>query len=60
MSERKIITTFVYPPIPVRNFDWLAFFDGDEPDDNGQMRTGSGATEQEAINDLLETYPDED
>ena len=59
MSERKIITTFVYPPIPVRNFDWLAFFDGDEPDDNGQMRTGSGATEQEAINDLLETYPDD-
>lgn len=50
---RKIITTFVYPPIPVRCCDWQAHFDGDEPNDDGQMLVGRGATEQEAIDDLL-------
>ena len=50
---RKIITVFVYPPIPIRTCDWQAYFDGDEPNDNGQMLTGEGRTEQEAIADLL-------
>ena len=46
----KIITSFVNPPIPVRNFDWqavLANYDGDD-------KIGNGATEEEAIEDLLE------
>lgn len=51
---RKIITTFVYPPIPIRSMDWQAHFDGDEPDNEGRMRVGRGATEQEAIDNLLE------
>lgn len=55
----KIITTFVYPPIPIRSCDWQAHYDGDEPNGDGQMRTGSGATEQEAIQDLLENFPDD-
>jgi hypothetical protein len=50
----KIITMHVYPPIPVRTFDWEAHFDGDEPNDNGQMEVGYGRTEREAIADLLE------
>lgn len=50
---RKIITTYVYPPIPIRSMDWQAHFDGDEPNDNGAMLVGRGATEQEAIDDLL-------
>lgn len=54
MSERKIITAFMYPPIPVRSFDWQAHFDGDEPNDDGQMKCGHGATEAEAIADLLD------
>ncbi len=39
--ERPIVTSHVYPPIPVRDFDWCAYFDdvgadcahtaGDEP-----------------------------
>ncbi len=57
--ERKIITTFVYPPIPVRDCDWQAHYDGDEPNDDGHMRVGRGRTEQDAINDLKECYPDE-
>lgn len=48
MSDR-IVTRFVYPPIPLRQFDWTAVRDSyDEGDPVGQ-----GATEQEAIDDLL-------
>lgn len=55
MSDpRKIITNFWDKPIPSRNTDWCAWRDGDEPDDEGRMMCGYGATEQEAIDDLLE------
>lgn len=54
----KIITTFVYPPIPIRSLDWSAHFDGDEPDDDGHMLVGRGATEGEAIQDLKERIED--
>ena len=47
----KIITTDVYPPIPVRTSDWCAFRDGDE-EDSGKY--GWGRTEQDAIADLLQ------
>jgi hypothetical protein len=51
----KIRTTFVYPPIPDRRFDWCAVdddtYDG-SPDCHCPI--GSGATEAEAIADLLE------
>lgn len=53
----KIVTAFVYPPIPVRTFDWQATYDGDEPNDDGQMAVGSGATEAEAVTDLIENNP---
>ena len=45
----NIQTTFVYPPIPVRSFDWQAYVDGYEPGD----ALGHGATEAEAVADLL-------
>lgn len=45
----KILTSFVYPPIPVRNFDWQAIVEGYEPGD----ALGYGFTEDEAIADLL-------
>jgi len=48
----KIKTSFVNPPIPMRQFDWLAV-DDDTYDGEG-CPIGTGATEQEAINDLLE------
>ena len=47
----KIVTEFVYPPIPLRQFDWAAHYD----DPEGYV--GRGATEQEAINDLLTEHP---
>jgi hypothetical protein len=42
-------TSFVYPPIPVRDFDWQAYMEGYEPGD----ALGHGATEAQAIADLL-------
>ncbi len=50
MSEPKIQTSPIFPPIPIRGLDWCAHFDNYEP---GQP-IGHGATEQEAIEDLKE------
>jgi len=50
----EIIVDFIYPPIPIRTFDWQATWDGDEPDDNGHMLVGYGLTPLDAIWDLLE------
>ena len=50
MKERKITTEYEKTPVKNRDYDWSAFredFDLGEP-------IGYGATEQEAINDLLE------
>lgn len=49
-DSRRIITTNVFPPIPLRAFDWCAYRDGDE--ENGS-RYGWGATEEAAIADLM-------
>jgi hypothetical protein len=51
MSNLKIVTSHVYPPIPLRQFDWDAVYDGYEPGDP----IGHGATEEEAIADLKNT-----
>ena len=48
----KIKTEFVYPPIPIRKFDWSAI-DDDTYDGPGSP-VGTGATEAEAIADLME------
>jgi len=59
-GDPKIVTTYVYPPIPWRHMDWQATYDGDEPDDDGTaMRhgSGSGETEIEAIDNLQENAP---
>jgi len=54
---QKIVTNHVYPPIPIRTCDWLAYYDGDEPSDSGSMPHGYGATEQEAIDALVRDHP---
>jgi hypothetical protein len=46
----KIITSFDFPPIPDRRFDWLAYDEGWEPG----APLGRGATREWAIADLLE------
>jgi hypothetical protein len=45
----KIITSYVYPPIPIRNYDWSAIREDYEPGD----LIGTGRTEQDAIDDLV-------
>ena len=47
----KIVTENPYPPIPIRQFDWVAHYD----DPEGVC--GYGPTEAEAIADLKENYP---
>lgn len=59
----KINTHFDYPPIPVRDMDWSAVtddYDADCDQDGffSNCPVGHGATEQEAINDLLEQLED--
>jgi hypothetical protein len=56
MTPRKIVTSYVCPPIPYRNNDWCAYEDGCEEDG----KYGWGATEQEAIKDFFDNYGDED
>lgn len=59
VNGEKIRTDHVYPPIPARDMDWQAIRDDDEPDDNGNMRFhGHGATEADAIKDLIEQMED--
>jgi hypothetical protein len=56
MTDRKIVTHCVFPPIPVRDMDWIAYEDGHEEDG----RYGYGATEAEAIADYIENYCDDE
>lgn len=48
-AARRIKTSFVHPPIPIRTMDWTAWFDGNE-----EGLHGEGATEAEAVQDLLD------
>ena len=50
-EHRKIITDYWPKPIPVRSYDWSARDDNYEPG----KPLGYGATEAEAIADLLES-----
>jgi len=43
----NIVTRFICPPVPTRNFDWIAYEDGNE-----EGTVAYGATEQEAVNEL--------
>lgn len=58
-DHRKIVTNFWAKPIPPRQFDWSAHFDGDEPNDDGHMTMGYGATERDAIDDLIAQTDDD-
>lgn len=53
---RPIRTTYWAKPIPDRQWDWQAWWDSDEPDDEGRMACGFGRTEDEAIADLIENH----
>lgn len=46
--SKRIVTSYEFPPIPDRRFDWMAYREGDE---EGGPR-GWGATGAAAIADL--------
>lgn len=54
--EPKIATSHVYPPIPLRQFDWCAYIDGEEEAGN----YGWGRTEADAIADLKQILAEKD
>ena len=57
---RVIITSYDWPPIPIRFMDWSAVYDGyDGATDAGFQPIGHGSTEQEAIDDLIDQGEDE-
>lgn len=51
---RKIITNFDHPPVPFRNHDWSAIFDDYDGAEDSSCPVGRGATEKEAVQDLIE------
>ena len=56
-----IHTECVYPPIPVRNYDWQAHLDDyDGAPDAGPQYEGTGRTEEDAIKDLLDQLEEAD
>jgi hypothetical protein len=48
----KILTHYDCKPIPIRWLDWTAHYDGGDPE-----QYGSGRTRGEAIQDLIDNYP---
>jgi len=54
LMTKKINTHYECAPIPMRGFDWVATFDDYDGAPDSQCPIGKGATEQEAIDDLLE------
>lgn len=59
ISGLTLHTTFVHPPIPMRQFDWQCIDDNyDGAPDAGWQCTGGGETEIEAIYDYLTNYLD--
>ena len=48
----KIVIHCIAPPIPTRKFDYIAYLDGDEGEEDAIH--GYGASAGEAVSDLLE------
>lgn len=55
-AEGKIVTSYSHSPVPWT--DWQAHMENEEPDDDGMMTVGRGATEAEAVKDLIEQVMD--
>lgn len=45
MNKPKLITTYVHPPIPIRDHDWCCYEEGEEE----SALYGWGRTEKEAV-----------
>ena len=49
-----LVTQNIYPPIPIRRFDWCAYDEDELCCDECPLTTGYGETELEAIFDWME------
>lgn len=56
LAKLKVRTECVYPPIPIRDYDWSAV--DDNTYDGPGNPIGWGRTEQAAIDDLIEQFQD--
>lgn len=54
---RHITTSFIHPPIPCRKSDWQAYYTDEGAEGR---RYGYGATEAEAVADLIDSYGDDE
>jgi len=50
------MTTYIYPPIPDRNYDWRAYLD--EFEDQENMYEAYGSTQELAVSRLYEVIED--
>lgn len=58
-ADVVIVTSYDYPPIPIRSFDWNATFDDyDGAPDGGHQCSGSSYTELGAVEELYSDYED--
>ena len=55
----KIVTSYIYPPIPDRRFDWCAVTDDYDGAEDSHCPIGYGPTEAEAIADLMALLEDQ-
>ena len=58
IAGEPIRTSFDYPPIPDRRFDWSAVTDSYDGAEDSQCPIGHGRTEQDAIDDLIALIED--
>jgi hypothetical protein len=57
MSKYTIYTEYLFPPIPIRDFDWHAYW-GEGTSE--YQKSGYGRTELEAITNLMDTIEEDD
>jgi hypothetical protein len=57
-NGQQIITSFDYPPIPIRTCDWSAVTDNYDGAEDSNDPIGRGTTEKEAIEDLIKQLGD--
>lgn len=57
MSKYTIITEYLFPAIPIRDFDWIAYWDRAA---SVPLKKGYGRTELDAIVNLMDTIEDDD
>lgn len=58
IAGERIVTSYEFPPIPDRRFDWSAVTDSYDGAEDSHCPIGRGRTEQDAIDDLVAQVED--